>query len=85
MKKPSSISRSTAIIFIESFLWIFIAFYTRSRLDVLAARWRIAEPWVFLLKMAVVLALIAIAVALHGVLFRWLTKRGILPLEEKKD
>jgi hypothetical protein len=84
MKKASPISRSNAIILAESIVWIIITFFTRSRLDLLAARWQLAEVWVFLLKIGVVLALIAIAVALHGVLFRWLARLGVIPAEEKK-
>jgi hypothetical protein len=82
--KKKTITRSTAIIFLESFLWIILTYFVRYRLDLAATGWQITEPWLFLLKIGVVLALISIALGLHGLLFRWLARRGIIP-DERKD
>lgn len=75
MKRPSN-PRATLIILLESALWIFASLYTRRLLDLAAVQWQIHEPWITLIKIAVVLTLIAIAVALHGLLFRWLKRLG---------
>jgi hypothetical protein len=82
MKKPVS-SRSTTIILIESFVWIILTFLARLLLEQAAARWQVGEPWLFLLKIGAVLGLIALALFLHGVVFRWLARRGILPPERQ--
>ncbi len=66
---------------IESIVWIVITFLVRAQLDRAAAGWQLSPIWLFLLKIGVVLAMIAIAVTLHGMIFRWLIKKGILAEE----
>jgi hypothetical protein len=84
LMKKAPFSRANAMILVESLVWIFITVYVRSQLDQAAARWQIADVWVFLLKIGVVLGLIAVAVWLHGLLYRWLVRRGILPAERQE-
>ncbi len=84
MKKSPPASRSAAIMLVESVIWIAATFLVRARLDQAAARWQIAAPWLILLKIGVVFGLIAIAVALHSLLFRWLARWGVIPAERQE-
>ncbi len=81
MKKH--IQRANTIAIIEAVVWIVVTLLARHQLDILAGLWQIHEPWVTLLKFAAVLALIAVAVALHGLLFRWLARKGFISTEKE--
>jgi hypothetical protein len=83
MKKASTL-RANMIILIEAVVWIFITLFIRTQMDLAATRLQLAQVWVFLLKIVVVGALIAIALALHGRIFRWLVRRGVLPAERQE-
>ncbi len=80
MKKPAS-SRASTILIIEAVIWIAVSLYARHLLDLAAAHWNIQSIWLLFLKIGAVLGLIAIAVSLHGLLFRWLARLGWIPPE----
>ncbi len=81
MKKLNQRANTVAIA--EAVVWIVVTLLARRQLDILAGLWQIHEPWVTLLKFAAVLALIAVAVALHGLLFRWLARKGFISTEKE--
>ncbi len=76
--------KSPLILTIETIVWIAIAYFARHLLDLAAARWNIQALWLFFLKIIAVLALIAIAVGLHGRLLRALVRLGWLPRQEEQ-
>lgn len=84
VKKPAN-QRSSVIYVLEAVVWIVATFLIRNQVDAIAGRWQIQEPWVLLLKFAVVLALIALAVALHRLLFRWLARAGLIPNDSDRE
>lgn len=75
--------RAPILPIVETIFWIVVSLYSRQLVDVVAARWQIGPLGVFLLKIAVVLALIAFAVWLHRVVVRWLVIKGLLPPERQ--
>ncbi len=75
MSKPPSRLESL-LPYIEAVIWIVIAVFARRGVDLLAARWRVLEPWITLMKIAGVLALIGIAVWIHNLIYGWLARKG---------
>lgn len=89
MKTPPSRTAKwdskNAVWIVEVVVWVVITFYARQQLDLAATAWHIPAIWLLLIKIAALLALIGIAVALHSALYRWLVNKGILPPEKPQS
>lgn len=75
-------ARTNLVYVLEVVFWYVVTYFARRGLDILMAQWALASIWQFALKIAGVLALIALAVYVHWKLFPFLRKRGWVEPED---